>query len=164
MAKKDVILTLEKLISVSEYSEDIAYDLNLIYQDRLHHFGKNADEFELHRLIEHYRELNRFKITPSNTNRIYLITGMEYVVAVCPNISEKFKKDIIDFVSIDSLTSDEFPADSIEPNFISTLYVMESDKFAFASDFYPYMLGTLTHCLRNNNIVRYDWENSWFND
>lgn len=164
MSEKNVILTLKQLVSVSEYSEDIAYDLNLIYQDRLHHFGKNAEDFELYRLLEHYQDLNRFKITPSNTNRIYLITGMEYIVAVCPNISESLKRNIVRFVSIELSRVDALPIDNIDPNLISSLYVMESDKCAFAADFYPYMLGILTHCLRNNTVVRYPWEEEWFND
>lgn len=164
MSKSQIIETLKSIVPLTRYTEDIAYDLKQIYSDRIYHYGKNADEFELYRIKQHYDKLKDFQIMPTDSIRIYVITGMECIMALCLDISEKAKNEIVECLRDELKQSDRFPSYDVDPNFISTIYVFENDKATYSSDFYPYMMGFLVHALRKKNRISYKAADSWFKE
>lgn len=155
MSKSQIKEAVTSLVRVSRYSDDIAHDLKFIYSDRIHHYGKNADEFELYRIKKHYELLSQFSIVPENKNRIYVVTGMECIMAICLDISDTSKDKIIDSLKLETKLSDPFPSYTVEPNFITTLYVFTDDKAVYSVDLFPYWIGVLVQSFRKKNIIRH---------
>lgn len=164
MSKSKLEQEIRKLVKISKYSDNIAYDLRFIYSDRIHHYGKIADEYELYRIMEHHKVLSEFSVKPDNSNRIYVVSGMECIMAICLEVSDVSIKKIIDSLKVEVSLSDPFPYEDVDTSFITTIYVFSGEKVVYSADLFPYWLGVLVQAFRNKNIIRHGDTDNWFKD
>lgn len=152
---------LKTLFHAKKYSTDMAYDMAAMISKRLIQLRANADAFEFNRAEEHLRELIPYYIQPTAANRLYIITGLECMSLACISLSDYTIEGIIKDLKVDILSSDPFPLQEVEPNFVSTLYIFRGSKIEFEYNCYPADLACLVKCLNSENVIQYTHEQKW---
>ena len=155
---------IEKLFPSKVYTLDILYDLKLMISIRLKQFQHNVDEFEKCRAEEYLKEMSEFVKSPRKyefPNRLYVISGVQFVGVACLDLSDKAIQNIIYDLQKELYDCEPFPVNRTEVNLINTVYIFHESTPVFWRHIDPAYAALISQTLSTKNIVNFGLKNRW---
>ncbi len=146
---------LEKQFYAKSYHRDMVWDFCNILSTKLLTFQNNVDDFEKNRAKEALRPLIPYSKAPTARYRMYIVSGVQFFSFAW--VGMKYE----DFERINKLLKQELglcermPSESLEPNLVSTVYLLNDKDFVIAEDIYPSHLAWLLISLSKNNLINF---------
>lgn len=154
----------DRLFPSKVYSYDILYDLNWIIKERLELFKHSIDEFEKERAEDYLQELIEFTSKPKfeyeYLNRVYIISGIQFVGMACVGLSDAAITNIKTDVFAEVFMCDSLPIMNTDPNLISTIYIFQKNN-VHCWHIYPSDAMWILQSLSSKNIVNYRLKQRW---
>lgn len=162
--KQELKYMTERLFPSKIYSYDILFDLYRIIKLRLELFKTNIDEFEEYRAKNYLHELVKFICKFEGyefKNRLYLISGVQFVALACVELSDTAIDNISTDVLTDLAMSDSLKTEDLEPNMLTSIYIFQENDIIFYQHLYPSMVALILQTLSSKNIVDYKLKKRW---
>lgn len=163
--KQELKYMTERFFPSKIYSYDILCDLDRIIKLRLELFKTNIDEFEEYRAKNYLHELvkftDKFNGEYEFRNRLYLISGVQFVALACVELSDAAIKNISTDVWADLVMSDSLKIEDLETNMLTSIYIFQANDIIFCQHLYPSMVALILQTLSSKNIVDYGLKKRW---
>lgn len=142
-----------------EQYPDYLFDFKLIYQDLMNDlidFKEAEAEVKLK-----YEILNKLKVKPTLSNRVYIITSYDSPVLAMVNMDESVVDNLIKEYQY-SFCFEDVP-ERIMGSYISTLYIFKGEKMCLNTHISPFKVAMFTSVFKAENLVNYQgWRDTLY--
>ncbi len=147
-------LILERMFPAKRYERDMIWDMCTILSDRLTFFN-NIDEFECDRAKDYLKSIVSYSKKPVNKYRMYIVSGIQFVSFAWLNINPEAFEQLFNTMKCEFALCDEMPSNSLDPNLVSTVYLLKGEEIIFSEDIYPSHLTWLALGLSKFNLINH---------
>lgn len=136
---------------VRDYSEIICTRL-MLFSGRIEEIEENRAHTTVKSLIPHCKQIH-------NRNRMYIVSGIQYLSFACTEISDMSAEKILLKLKSEFEMCDIMPIDQLEPNLVSAIYIFRDESLIFCENIYPAHLASLLNSLQSYNQIKcFDFE------
>lgn len=137
-----------------KYERDMVWDYCNILSHRLSFFSKNIDEYEQNRAENSLKNLLPFSNEPVAKYRMYIFAGIQFVSFAWIDIDADILSKVYSALKSEFELCDVMPAQLLDPNLVSTVYLLDGKDIILIEHIYPSHLTWLLQSLSKFNLIK----------
>ena len=153
--KEEWVYFLKSEFDSKKYERDMVWDFCEILSHRLSFFIKNIDEYEQSRAENSLKNLLPFSKKPVTKYRMYIFSGIQFVSFAWIDIDSEIFSKVYTALKSEFELCNMMPAQLLDPNLVSTVYLLDGEDTALIEHIYPSHLTWLLQSLSKFNLIKH---------